>query len=376
MTWSKWFVAPAFTSIFFLLGVLTLYWFMTNKLIQYLGRRGKHVDVPKVRTTVGIIYMLLLLILTQAAVNGTVNSWVFTNFEIFAIVFVSYFLMLQIRLWQLAAATLLFMLVNGNLGSWLPWAFAVVYIGFYFTLKQIRLHRHGSWRDFADYASATLIFSVILWGITKVRFDLHWATMGWEVLFSFVLLTIMYFYVDSLFDSASTLAKLTYTTNFDDLTHVRNYFAFKNDFSCSFSGAQKEHGPLTLMLFDIDHFKHVNDTYGHLAGDYVLNTVAQLITKQLATIDPDLRLYRTGGEEFTIIFNHYTTDQARTHIDAIAQAVKNGDFQHANQEIAISISVGVTQLQTGDENQLDLYRRADQNLYFSKRNGRDRVTIA
>lgn len=200
--------------------------------------------------------------------------------------------------------------------------------------------------------------------------------MGWEILFSFVLLTIMYFYVDSLFDSASTLEKLTYTTNFDDLTHVRNYFAFKNDFSCSFSGAQKDHAPLTLMLFDIDHFKHVNDTYGHLAGDYVLTTVAQLITKQLATIDPDLRLYRTGGEEFTIIFNHYTTDQARTHVDAIAQAVKNGDFQHANQAIAISISVGVTQLQTGDENQLDLYRRADQNLYFSKRNGRDRVTIA
>ncbi|NLR10219.1 MULTISPECIES: GGDEF domain-containing protein [Lactobacillaceae] len=375
MTWSQWFVAPALTSIFFLLGVLTLYWFMTNKIIQYLGSRGKHVNVPKVRTTIGLIYMLLLLIVTQAAVNGTSNSWVFTNFEIFAIAFVSYFLMLEIRLWQLLLATILFMLVNGTLFAWLPWAFVVVYIGFYFTLKAIKTHRHSPWRDFGDYASTTLLFSTLLWGITKVRFDLPLTTTGWEILFSFLLLTIMYFYVDSLFASASTLEKLTYTTNFDELTHVRNYFAFKNDFNCTFSSAQAEHQPLTLMLFDIDHFKHVNDTYGHLAGDYVLSTVAQLITEQLAAIDPDLRLYRTGGEEFTIIFNHYTTDQARTHVNAIAQAVKSGKFRHGGKPIAISISVGVTQLQTGDEDQLDVYRRADQNLYFSKRNGRDRVTI-
>lgn len=376
MTWSKWFVAPALTSIFFLLGVLTLYWFMTNKIIQYLERQHKHVNVPKVRTIIGLIYMTLLLLITQTSVNGTPDRWVFTNFEIFAIAFVSYFLMLQIRLWQLLAATVIFMLINGSLFDWLPWAFAIVYIGFYFTLKQVRHHQHHTWRDLSDYAITTLGFSTILWGITTIRFHLPLATAGWEILFSFLLLIIMYFYVDSLFDSASTLARLTYTTNFDDLTQVRNYFAFKNDFNDSFHDAQAQHESLTLMLFDIDHFKHVNDTYGHLAGDYVLHNVAALITQQLAAIDPDLRLYRTGGEEFTIIFNHFTTEQARTHVDAIAQAVKDNHFHHSGQDIEISLSVGVTQLKVSDENQLDLYRRADQNLYFSKRNGRDRVTIA
>lgn len=375
MTWSQWFVTPAFTSIFFLLGVLTLYWFITNKIIQYLEHREKHVSADKVRTIVGLIYMITLLFVTQTAVSGTANSWVFTNFEIFAIVFVSYFLMLEIQLWQLGVAVLIFMTLDQSFDVPLSWAFAFVYMFFYVTLKLVKRHRHSPGRDFTDYTVTTLAFSTALWLITMVRHSLSLSLVGWELLFCFFLLTIMYFYVDSLLAGASTLAQLTYTTNFDELTHVHNYYAFKNEFGHAFSTAQKHREPLTLMLFDIDHFKHVNDTYGHLAGDYVLRNVAQLITKQLGTISPDLRLYRTGGEEFTIIFTNYTTEQAREHVNAIAQAVRDGQFRHAGKTINVSISVGVTQLQTGDEDQLDIYRRADQNLYFSKRHGRDRVTF-
>lgn len=98
MTWSKWFVEPAFTSIFFLLGVLTLYWFSTSKLIKYMENRGQHPDPNQVRTIFGLIYMVILLIVTQVSVMGTDHSWVFTNFQIFAVVFVSYFLMLEIRI--------------------------------------------------------------------------------------------------------------------------------------------------------------------------------------------------------------------------------------------------------------------------------------
>jgi len=185
----------------------------------------------------------------------------------------------------------------------------------------------------------------------------------------------MYVYVDSLMASANTLAQLTYTTNYDELTHVKNYFAFKNDFSAAFDNSKVTHKPLTLMLFDIDHFKHVNDTYGHLAGDYVLAHTATLISDQIRRIDPNLVLYRTGGEEFTILFKNYTTDQAREHVDDIAESVRSAIFSHGGQQISVSISVGLTQLQTADEEQLDVYRRADQSLYYSKRNGRDQVTV-
>jgi len=130
------------------------------------------------------------------------------------------------------------------------------------------------------------------------------------------------------------------------------------------------------MLFDIDHFKHVNDTYGHLTCDYVLSHVAQLIAAQLKTIDPALVLYRTGGEEFTILFNNYTADQAREHVAAIANNVRDAEFHHNDNDIDISISVGVTQMKGNDEGQVDIYKRADQNLYYSKRHGRDQVTFS
>jgi len=185
----------------------------------------------------------------------------------------------------------------------------------------------------------------------------------------------MYIYVNSLMSGANTLAELTYTTNYDELTHVKNYFAFKNEFSSAFDRAKLKSQPLTLMLFDIDHFKHVNDTYGHLAGDFVLNHTAALITDQLKHIDPSLALYRTGGEEFTILFKGYTTDEAREHVDDIANSVRAAIFNTSGNQINVSISVGLTQLQTADEEQLDIYRRADQSLYYSKRNGRDQITV-
>lgn len=375
MTWSKWFVAPALTSVFFLLGVLTLYWFITNRLIKYLEKRHDHVDGQEVQAIFGLLYMALLMMITQLAVNGTPDGWVFVNFQIFAVIFLSYFIRLKIQIWQIFIVIIAFMALNGTLTIPLSWLFMLIYVGLYFAMTYIRRHRHGLWRDFAAYTLVNLVFSTAMWIVMFFRFHLPWTTIAWEILFSFFFMTVMFVYIDSILAGASTLAQLTYTTNFDELTSVRNYYAFKNEFGMAFERAQTHHEPLTLMLFDIDHFKHVNDTYGHLAGDYVLTSVAQLITAQLKVIGDQPRLYRTGGEEFTIVFPNYSLHAAQQHVDAIAQAVRDQPFHHNGQTIAVSISAGVTQFQTTDEDQLDIYRRADQHLYYSKRHGRDQVTV-
>ena len=142
MTWSHWFVTPAITSLFFLLGVLTLYWYLTNRIIRWFKTRGKHPNEDKVRTDVGLVYMVVLNVGVQLAVNHTPYSWAFTNFQIFAIVFVSYFLMLEIKFWQLALAILLFMVVNQTLGLGLAWVFAVVFIAYFYVMKFVRSRRH------------------------------------------------------------------------------------------------------------------------------------------------------------------------------------------------------------------------------------------
>ena len=376
MTWSEWFVNPALTSVFFLLGVLTLYWFMTSKLIKYLEKRKKNVRSSRVQAVVGVIYIMILIIVTQLAVKGTPNGWVFVNFQVFAVIFVSYFLDLNIHAWQIGLLILAYIGINGTFAIGLSWLFAAVFFGLYFAMVFIKEHRHtNEWRNFSDYTLVNLVFAVAMWSVLKVRFNLGFGEVAWQVLFSFFFMTITFVYINSVLAGANTLEQLTYTTNFDDLTHVRNYYSFKKEFSQDFTSAQEHQEPLTLMLFDIDHFKHVNDTYGHLAGDYVLANVAKLITQRLKTIDPDLHLFRTGGEEFTIIFKNYTTATAKTHVTEIADAIRNGHFRHDGQDITISISAGVTQFQDVDDNQLDLYRRADQNLYYSKRHCRDQVTV-
>lgn len=375
MTWSKWFVAPAITSLFFLLGVLTLYWFITNKIIQHLDRQHRQPNAAAIRTNVGLVYMVIILIISQTSVSGTAYSWAFTNFQIFAIVFVSYFLMLEIQLWQLLIAIGLFMGINETMGNGWSWLFASVYVAFYFVMKLVKTHHHHRWTDFLDFTIATLFFSAILWGLMGAQFHLPLTTLAWELVFSFFILSMMYVYVDSLLAGADTLAQLTYTTNYDDLTGVNNYYAFKNDFDQAFKKATGTQSPLTLMLFDIDHFKHVNDTYGHLTGDYVLNHVAQTMMHTLAELDSELVLYRTGGEEFTILFTDYTTEQATGLITTLTESIRQHTFHHGGQDLNVRLSVGVTQRQPDDREAVDLFRRADQNLYYAKQHGRDQVKI-
>ncbi|WP_260158039.1 GGDEF domain-containing protein [Levilactobacillus brevis] len=265
--------------------------------------------------------------------------------------------------------------INGTLGIPLSWIYAGVYVALFYVMKAMRTRKQDHWTDYFRFIIPSLILSAILWALIGFRFHLTTTNILWEMLFIFLLLSMMYLYVDSLMTGAATLARLTYTTNFDELTHVNNYFAFKNDFEEQFAHSRTTDQPLTLMLFDIDHFKQVNDTYGHLAGDYVLSHTAQLVTKQLGELDDTLHLYRTGGEEFTILFTGYTTEQAAPLVHSIAQRVREAHFSHDGHQISISISAGVTQLHTDDDQRVDIFHRADRNLYHSKQTGRDRVTI-
>jgi len=194
------------------------------------------------------------------------------------------------------------------------------------------------------------------------------------LLYMFIMLVIVYFYVNLLYRDAATLAQLTYNTNFDELTHAKNFFAFRTKFGTSFSEQRDNDRPFTVMLFDIDHFKSINDTYGHLAGDYVLERLALLIEKYLHSIDKDLVLYRTGGEEFTILFNDYDLEDALIHAKRIGEIIRTAPFRYDNQDIKLSISIGLTQQHPDDEDSTTLYKRADGYLYHSKNNGRDQVT--
>ncbi len=128
---------------------------------------------------------------------------------------------------------------------------------------------------------------------------------------------------------------------------------------------------LSLVMIDIDHFKTINDTYGHLTGDYVLSGLAAMLQKRLR---PNDKLGRYGGEEFCAILPETSAQSAVIIAEDLRALVESHAFVSDDKRIKVTISLGVGALQPAMQSS-DLYRSADQMLYQAKRTGRNRVCV-
>lgn len=130
---------------------------------------------------------------------------------------------------------------------------------------------------------------------------------------------------------------------------------------------------LSVALFDIDHFKKFNDTYGHPFGDIVLQQVASFVDSQLSEND---WIARYGGEEFVIFFGRSNLTDVATRVDSIRQGLANLVItDNNNTEVSVTASFGVASYPFVDGSANDLIEKADSSLYTSKREGRNRVTL-
>jgi diguanylate cyclase len=158
----------------------------------------------------------------------------------------------------------------------------------------------------------------------------------------------------------------------DPLTGLGNRKYFDRSIETAVQNAQASGEPLSLLLFDIDHFKSFNDSYGHLTGDQVLRLVG-LSLKQ--TIKGQDITARYGGEEFAVVLPSTALRQALTVADHIRRAIMAKELKKKSTgEILgrVTISVGVSMLKSDDDTN-SLIERADACLYIAKRNGRNRV---
>lgn len=161
----------------------------------------------------------------------------------------------------------------------------------------------------------------------------------------------------------------------DYLTKLFNARYFHERLLKEFANAKRYGSPLTLALLDLDHFKQVNDAYGHPAGDHALKIVAQTVSETVRQGDT---LARIGGEEFGVIMPQTSTEQGFVLAERIRRAVKKRDIPlpgRGNINIRISLGVaGSDAIQA--ESAAGLFAAADQALYAAKRAGRDRVVAA
>lgn len=162
---------------------------------------------------------------------------------------------------------------------------------------------------------------------------------------------------------------------YDTLTNAKNFTLYQTEVTELFEDAKKSSKPLTIVALDIDHFKQVNDTYGHLAGNAILIGVATVLEEITSGETGTQHVYRTGGEEFTLAFSGFTPEQVLPVVSKICMAVRNKQFKYGDYHIAVTLSVGITALRSIDRSIDDVFKRADDSLYASKRRGRDAITV-
>ena len=155
----------------------------------------------------------------------------------------------------------------------------------------------------------------------------------------------------------------------DSLTEVGNRFALESRAPALFKQSRQYLVPLSLIVFDIDYFKKVNDTYGHLAGDFVLKEVVRVVKPCFRSKD---LFARSGGEEFCIMIQSQK-QRAESAIEKARQKVEKHLFQYKEQKIQVTISAGVSSRQKTDKEWKALYERADKKLYKAKTTGRNKV---
>jgi two-component system, cell cycle response regulator len=159
-------------------------------------------------------------------------------------------------------------------------------------------------------------------------------------------------------------------TTVDGLTQIFNRRYFVETLEREIGRALRYRRELSLIMFDVDRFKLVNDTHGHLAGDHVLKHLASVVRARIRREDV---LARYGGEEFGIVLPEIDNYNAMQFAEKVRRMIEQADFRFEDLSIPVTVSVGVASLRGEVEDALEFVKAADDNLFAAKESGRNRV---
>lgn len=160
---------------------------------------------------------------------------------------------------------------------------------------------------------------------------------------------------------------------YDGLTHAFNKKYLLDRLPSEIAYARRHASPLSLMMFDVDHFKRVNDTFGHLVGDYVLQRLGKITQAAIRTEDI---FARYGGEEFCIVSRGVDLEKTGAFAERLRLLVQTTDFEHEGAHVPVTISIGCAAIpEIVVDSSEELIAAADAALYEAKRGGRNRVRL-
>ncbi|CCQ10880.1 GGDEF domain family protein [Pseudoalteromonas luteoviolacea B = ATCC 29581] len=167
------------------------------------------------------------------------------------------------------------------------------------------------------------------------------------------------------------LSEQRFKSLLDGLTKLPNRAAFDDKYNQEFHLFSTTQSDVTVVVLDVDHFKSINDKYGHSAGDKTLQVIARALKMSIRKSD---FIARYGGEEFVMLMPGMPLTEAQAPLEKIRKTIKSIPFKFKDKQVEITISIGATQLKEGDT-PLTAFDRADDALYDAKNSGRDRVCL-
>lgn len=183
-----------------------------------------------------------------------------------------------------------------------------------------------------------------------------------NLVFGFVLLSVG--------RSATVLKRAALTDHLTGLPNRRAFEALVNERLATASSVQ---GPTAVAVFDVDHFKQVNDTYGHDVGDAVLQHVAAILKRAIHETD---HVARMGGEEFVALIHARGSQTAQEVAELVRLAVQEHPFRHNGHDVTVTVSAGLVEVTDDRPTLTALFKRADEALYRAKGAGRNRIIMA
>ena len=156
----------------------------------------------------------------------------------------------------------------------------------------------------------------------------------------------------------------------DSLTGLLKHADIKEQLEVEVERAKRCHAPVSVAMIDIDHFKNVNDTYGHACGDNVIRALSNMLRQRLRKVD---RLGRYGGEEFVAVLPGCSSKDATQLLESIREAFNALQFSYGGQQFHCSFSAGISACEDDEWAEEELLERADRALYQAKQSGRNRL---
>lgn len=380
MTQHEWLLSPLFTGIFVTLGIILFFQLLARSMVNHSTEQEKPINYLVGRLSVlSVVYFSILGVYFEYAAAHTNQDVAFVDFRLLLLFYVIIFL---------GQRTSLIVIVSSFLARAFFWGFTTGTIDFILTTAVIYV-----FINLIVYVVRRFqLTQLILIGLLDIVVGVFWLVFhfirfryfndvtvaaSWYYWITFIIMNFFLYYGLTRLNSENDyLTSLTQQATTDPLTKLKNYSIFQKDFTEEFNTFKDSDQPLTMIAFDIDHFKRVNDQYGHLAGNTVLKAVSKITADKVETI-PNAECYRVGGEEFNILLPDATLNKAATFSYQLQSEIRKTVFEiNDSEKIHITISMGVSALQESDITQNLLYERTDQMLYHSKGKGRDSVSIS